>query len=914
MNIFNFGTITVRHFVIILVIVINCIYSTSIPNKNDLFTINVTMKDYQTTQEDQYAYVQYKLPDEELTIVGYSPLTNMNSVHHMLTYACAKPGTNKQFWTAGATCDGEQMIIHGWARNAPALTLPEDVGFAVGRNTPYKYIVVNLHYLSILKNDNSGNQLIMSHTPRKYLAGVMLTGTSQIHLRPNTHTIRTPFSCQYDGPPISIFAARVHTHKWGSKYIYYLLFIFCFVAGRVNSLYRVRDGKISQIVKSDPQWPQSFYPITSAVEIKNGDYIVGQCVYDNNDNRVIEVGSTHNDEMCNIYVMYSYKPSRKSDDSSPSEMCWDNEFSQISSFIPPDSVVPPLKIADIGETNNGDGHHAHAEHAMNPLSGLDKEISNDDDQSYEDYIDEVENMRHRDKEPDNYDTKKILSHLGLPDYEYVDAHNYDYLLPSHLTYGKEQTVKLHNAKLMSSNLYTNTENWPDVKTLPVELGEIGGIALNNANNELIVFHRGSRKWEYKYFNEYRFRNEKYGPIEEDVLIHIDTRTGETKYRWGAKMFYMPHGLTIDHEGNFWVTDVAMHQVFMFKPNDLTHPALTVGEMFQSGSGPSQLCRPADVAVLKNGDFFIADGYCNSRIIKFNRKGEYIMEWGSEMTGQHDSDGYPLPNEWNIVHSIALNEDAQLLCGADRENFRIQCFNSNTGEFQRQIRIEKQDTIGAIYAIEFAPNTNGTILFAVTGGAQTLKKKVYMIDAQNGEVLTSFDSNPPLNAPHDITVSANAREIYVGELASIPANALHKFQISKLKDLPSQIYSRRNYLNDKNFRISLIIMAAFAFPVLIAIIVGCCIRIRNMRKLNHLNSYITDAKANRNDRSSVFGNWMNRRQGFERLEQFSDGENEPLDNNIDNDSSDETITIPSKQQGTVMNKTNNTNLFKINENL
>jgi len=36
---------------------------------------------------------------------------------------------------------------------------------------------------------------------------------------------------------------------------------------------------------------------------------------------------------------------------------------------------------------------------------------------------------------------------------------------------------------------------------------------------------------------------------------------------------------------------------------------------------------------------------------------------------------------------------------------------------------------------------GTILFAVTGGLQTLNKKVYMIDAQTGDILTSFDSNP-----------------------------------------------------------------------------------------------------------------------------------------------------------------------------
>ena len=84
-----------------------------------------------------------------------------------------------------------------------------DVGFAVGRNTPYKHIVVNIHYFSILKNDNSGNQLTLSRKPyvdsfcdrcwnevhairllfrRKYHAGVMLGGTSNIYLKPKTHS------------------------------------------------------------------------------------------------------------------------------------------------------------------------------------------------------------------------------------------------------------------------------------------------------------------------------------------------------------------------------------------------------------------------------------------------------------------------------------------------------------------------------------------------------------------------------------------------------------------------------------------------------------------------------------------------------------------------------------------------------
>lgn len=40
---------------------------------------------------------------------------------------------------------------------------------------------------------------------------------------------------------------------------------------------------------------------------------------------------------------------------------------------------------------------------------------------------------------------------------------------------------------------------------------------------------------------------------------------------------MPHGITIDNKGNVWVTDVALHQVFKFTPENRTHPALTLGE-------------------------------------------------------------------------------------------------------------------------------------------------------------------------------------------------------------------------------------------------------------------------------------------------------------------------------------------------
>lgn len=47
----------------------------------------------------------------------------------------------------------------------------------------------------------------------------------------------------------------------------------------------------------------------------------------------------------------------------------------------------------------------------------------------------------------------------------------------------------------------------------------------------------------------------------DTVLTLDKTTGEVISSWGKDMFYMPHGITIDHHSNTWITDVAMHQVF-----------------------------------------------------------------------------------------------------------------------------------------------------------------------------------------------------------------------------------------------------------------------------------------------------------------------------------------------------------------
>ena len=82
----------------------------------------------------------------------------------------------------------------------------------------------------------------------------------------------------------------------------------------------------------------------------------------------------------------------------------------------------------------------------------------------------------------------------------------------------------------------------------------------------------------------------------------------------------------------------------------------------------------------------------------------------------------------------------------------------------------------------------------------------------------------------------------------------------------------------------------------------------------MNSFLNEVKTGGVSQSSVLGGWLNRRQGFERLEQFSDGENEPLDSNINDDSGDETINIKSKQENTIFNNKNISTTFKMGDSL
>jgi hypothetical protein len=65
-------------------------------------------------------------------------------------------------------------------------------------------------------------------------------------------------------------------------------------------------------------------------------------------------------------------------------------------------------------------------------------------------------------------------------------------------------------------------------------------------------------------------------------------------------------------------------IFFQFPVNGTKPNLVLGEAFVPGSDETHFCAPTAVAVADTSEFFfVADGYCNSRILKYSKKGNLV---------------------------------------------------------------------------------------------------------------------------------------------------------------------------------------------------------------------------------------------------------------------------------------------------
>jgi DNA-binding beta-propeller fold protein YncE len=133
-------------------------------------------------------------------------------------------------------------------------------------------------------------------------------------------------------------------------------------------------------------------------------------------------------------------------------------------------------------------------------------------------------------------------------------------------------------------------------------------------------------------------------------------------RWGADLFAMPHGLTIDDHDNVWVTDVALQQVYKFSADGRL--LLTLGERGVAGADARHFNRPTAVAVAADGSFYVSDGYNNTWVMKFSADGKFLFQWGTKGAGL---------GQFDLPHWVALDASG-IVYVADRENQRIQVFD------------------------------------------------------------------------------------------------------------------------------------------------------------------------------------------------------------------------------------------------
>ncbi|XP_045755276.1 peptidyl-glycine alpha-amidating monooxygenase isoform X16 [Mirounga angustirostris] len=308
-------------------------------------------------------------------------------------------------------------------------------------------------------------------------------------------------------------------------------------------------------------------------------------------------------------------------------------------------------------------------------------------------------------------------------------------------------------------------DWPGVYLLP---GQVSGVALDLKNN-LVIFHRGDHVWDGNSFDSmFVYQQRGLGPIEEDTILVIDPNNAAVLQSSGKNLFYLPHGLSVDKDGNYWVTDVALHQVFKLDPNSKGGPLLILGRSMQPGSDQNHFCQPTDVAVDPDtGTIYVSDGYCNSRIVQFSPTGEFITQWGEESSRSN-----PKPGQFSVPHSLALVPHLGQLCVADRENGRIQCFKTDTKEFVREI---KHASFGRnVFAISYIPG----LLFAVNGkpffGDQE-PVQGFVMNFSSGEIIDVFKPvRKHFDMPHDIAASGDGT-VYVGDAHT---NAVWKFTLTE----------------------------------------------------------------------------------------------------------------------------------------
>ncbi len=170
-------------------------------------------------------------------------------------------------------------------------------------------------------------------------------------------------------------------------------------------------------------------------------------------------------------------------------------------------------------------------------------------------------------------------------------------------------------------------------------GQTSGVAVDKDDN-VWVFNRGAHP-----------------------IVQFD-KNGNFLQEFKESQIVSSHGIKVDPEGNIWAVDVKGHQVLKFNPAGRL--LMLLGGMRPGDNDAKEgFNEPTGISFTAAGDFFVSDGYKNTRVVMYSRDGVYLRHWGKPGTG----DG-----EFNLVHDVCLDAAGRVYV-ADRSNSRVQIFDA-----------------------------------------------------------------------------------------------------------------------------------------------------------------------------------------------------------------------------------------------
>ena len=362
------------------------------------------------------------------------------------------------------------------------------------------------------------------------------------------------------------------------------------------------------------------------------------------------------------------------------------------------------------------------------------------------------------------------------------------------------SAALVTVALVSSGTLSAQLNFPEIPydaTEPLRLppnlhmGEAAGVATNSKGDVFVYTRTGT-----PVITTAGSRNVSHGGSR---LFQFD-RTGKfvREIGQGVYGFLQAQQVRVDPQDNVWVVDQLSTQVIKFDPNGriqmifsrkpeamrvpnlpLAVPADTYaligprppqppaagaapaaapaggrgGPPPGAGAEGENFNRPTDVAWDSAGNIYVADGYGNSRIAKYDANGKWVKNWGS--TGSGDG-------QFRVVHGIQLDA-ANNVYVADRDNRRIQVFDTN-GTFKTQFR-----NVGTPWAICITPGPRQVMYVSNSNPPNNLDYDGEIIKMSlDGTILGKFGRAGKLLKEFGTVNAIDCRtenELYVGEIGN-----------------------------------------------------------------------------------------------------------------------------------------------------